>query len=163
MTQAEQTTLRYQYVMNALNMASGDFAKTQDSWANQTRILAMQMQQLGANIGSILTTVLTPAVKVLNDIVANLVHATSVISAAIVSLFGGQIQQNTAIAGSASAAADAENELAAGITGAANAAKKAQAGFDELNILQSDTGGGGGSASGGMGSGSTSKIGRAHV
>ena len=156
MTQAEQTTLRYQYVLNALNMASGDFAKTQDSWANQTRILAMQMQQLGANIGSILTTVLTPAVKVLNDIVANLVHATSVISAAIVSLFGGQIQQNTAIAGSASAAADAENELAAGITGAANAAKKAQAGFDELNILQSDTGGGGGSASGGMGSGSTS-------
>ena len=157
MTQAEQTTLRYQYVMNALNMASGDFAKTQDSWANQTRILAMQMQQLGANIGSILTTVLTPAVKVLNDIVANLVHATSVISAAIVSLFGGQIQQNTAIAGSASAAADAENELAAGITGAANAAKKAQAGFDELNILQSDTGGGGsGGASGGMGSGSTS-------
>ena len=156
MTQVEQTTLRYQYVMNALNMASGDFAKTQDSWANQTRILAMQMQQLGANIGSILTTVLTPAVKVLNDIVANLVHATSVISAAIVSLFGGQIQQNTAIAGSASAAADAENELAAGITGAANAAKKAQAGFDELNILQSDTGGGGGSASGGMGSGSTS-------
>lgn len=156
MTQAEQTTLRYQYVMNALNMASGDFAKTQDSWANQTRILAMQMQQLGANIGSILTTVLTPAVKVLNDIVANLVHATSVISAAIVSLFGGQIQQNTAIAGSASAAADAENELAAGITGAANAAKKAQAGFDELNILQSDTGGGGGSTSGGMGSGSTS-------
>lgn len=156
MTQAEQTTLRYQYVMNALNMASGDFAKTQDSWANQTRILAMQMQQLGANIGSILTTVLTPAVKVLNDIVANLVHATSVISAAIVSLFGGQVKQNTAIAGSASAAADAENELAAGITGAANAAKKAQAGFDELNILQSDTGGGGGSASGGMGSGSTS-------
>lgn len=134
MTQAEQTTLRYQYVMNALNMASGDFAKTQDSWANQTRILAMQMQQLGANIGSILTTVLTPGVKVLNDIVANLVHATSVISAAIVSLFGGQVKQNTAIAGSASAAADAENELAAGITGAANAAKKAQAGFDELNI-----------------------------
>lgn len=157
MTQAEQTTLRYQYVMNALNMASGDFAKTQDSWANQTRILAMQMQQLGANIGSILTTVLTPGVKVLNDIVANLVHATSVISAAIVSLFGGQIQQNTAIAGSASAAADAENELAAGITGAANAAKKAQAGFDELNILQSDTGGGGsGGASGGIGSTSTS-------
>lgn len=157
MTQAEQTTLRYQYVMNALNMASGDFAKTQDSWANQTRILAMQMQQLGANIGSILTTVLTPAVKVLNDIVANLVHATSVISAAIVSLFGGQVKQNTAIAGSASAAADAENELAAGITGAANAAKKAQAGFDELNILQSDTGGGGsGGASGGIGSTSTS-------
>lgn len=157
MTQQEQAMLRYNFVLNALSIASGDFLKTQDSWANQTRILAKNILELGANIGSILTTVLTPAVKVLNDIVANLVHATSVISAAIVSLFGGQIQQNTAIAGSASAAADAENELAAGITGAANAAKKAQAGFDELNILQSNTGGGGGgSTSGGMGSGSTS-------
>lgn len=157
MTQQEQAMLRYNFVLNALSMASGDFLKTQDSWANQTRQLAQNIMELGANIGSILTTVLTPAVKVLNDIVANLVHATSVISAAIVSLFGGQIQQNTAIAGSASAAADAENELAAGITGAANAAKKAQAGFDELNILQSDTGGGGsGGASGGIGSTSTS-------
>lgn len=155
MTQQEQAMLRYNFVLNALSMASGDFLKTQDSWANQTRQLAQNIMELGANIGSILTTVLTPAVKVLNDIVANLVHATSVISAAIVSLFGGQIQQNTAIAGSASAAADAENELAAGITGAANAAKKAQAGFDELNILQSDTGGGG-STSGGIGSTSTS-------
>lgn len=157
MTQQEQAMLRYNFVLNALSMASGDFLKTQDSWANQTRQLAQNIMELGANIGSIMTTVLTPAVKVLNDIVANLVHATSVISAAIVSLFGGQIQQNTAIAGSASAAADAENELAAGITGAANAAKKAQAGFDELNILQSDTGGGGsGGASGGIGSTSTS-------
>lgn len=157
MTQQEQAMLRYNFVLNALSMASGDFLKTQDSWANQTRQLAQNIMELGANIGSILTTVLTPAVKVLNDIVANLVHATSVISAAIVSLFGGQVKQNTAIAGSASAAADAENELAAGITGAANAAKKAQAGFDELNILQSDTGGGGsGGASGGIGSTSTS-------
>lgn len=149
MTQAELATLRYHFVLDSLNLASGDFVKTQDSWANQTRILTMQIQALGANIGSILTTVLVPAVKVLNEIVANLVSATSMISAAISSIFGVQISQNSQIASSAADAAAAENELAAGIGKAAKAAKKSLAGFDELNILQSNTDGG----SGGIGSG----------
>lgn len=140
MTQAELATLRYNFVLDSLNLASGDFVKTQDSWANQTRILSMQMQALGANIGSILTTVLLPAVKVLNEIVSNLVSATSIISAAISSIFGVQISQNSQIASTASEAADAENALASGITSAAKAAKKSLAGFDELNVLQGDAG-----------------------
>lgn len=152
MTQAELATLRYHFVLDSLNLASGDFVKTQDSWANQTRILSMQMQALGANIGQILTTVLLPAVKTLNEIVANLVSATSIISAAISSIFGVQISQNSQIASTAAEAAEAENNLAAGISNAAKAAKKSLAGFDELNILQSNTGGGsGGSGEGGGG------------
>ena len=150
MTQAELATLRYHFVLDSLNLASGDFVKTQDSWANQTRILSMQLQALGTNIGQILTTVLLPAVKTLNEIVANLVSATSIISAALSSIFGVQISQNSQIASTAAEAADAENNLAAGISNAAKAAKKSLAGFDELNILQSsDSGGGGGGAGGG--------------
>lgn len=152
MTQAELATLRYNFVLDSLNLASGDFVKTQDSWANQTRILSMQMQALGANIGQILTTVLLPAVKTLNEIVANLVSATSIISAAISSIFGVQISQNSQIASTAAEAAEAENNLAAGISNAAKAAKKSLAGFDELNILQSnDSGSGGGGGAGGGG------------
>ena len=152
MTQAELATLRYNFVLNSLNLASGDFVKTQDSWANQTRILSMQMQALGANVGQILTTVLLPAVKTLNEIVANLVSATSIISAAISSIFGVQISQNSQIASTAAEAAEAENNLAAGISNAAKAAKKSLAGFDELNILQSnDSGSGGGGGAGGGG------------
>ena len=151
MTQAELATLRYNFVLDSLNLASGDFVKTQDSWANQTRILSMQMQALGANVGQILTTVLLPAVKTLNEIVANLVSATSIISAAISSIFGVQISQNSQIASTAAEAAEAENNLAAGISNAAKAAKKSLSGFDELNILQSDSGGGsgGGGSTGG--------------
>ena len=151
MTQAELATLRYNFVLDSLNLASGDFVKTQDSWANQTRILSMQLQALGANIGQILTTVLLPAVKTLNEIVANLVSATSIISAALSSIFGVQISQNSQIASTAAEAADAENNLAAGISNAAKAAKKSLAGFDELNVLQNDSGGGsgGGGSSGG--------------
>ena len=152
MTQAELATLRYNFVLDSLNLASGDFVKTQDSWANQTRILSMQMQALGANVGQILTTILLPAVKTLNEIVANLVSATSIISAAISSIFGVQISQNSQIASTAAEAAEAENNLAAGISNAAKAAKKSLAGFDELNILQSnDSGSGGGGSSGGSG------------
>lgn len=152
MTQAELATLRYNFVLDSLNLASGDFVKTQDSWANQTRILSMQMQALGANVGQILTTVLLPAVKTLNEIVANLVSATSIISAAISSIFGVQISQNSQIASTAAEAAEAENNLAAGISNAAKAAKKSLAGFDELNVLQSnESGSGGGGSSGGGG------------
>ena len=153
MTQAELATLRYNFVLDSLNLASGDFVKTQDSWANQTRILSMQMQALGANVGQILTTVLLPAVKTLNEIVANLVSATSIISAAISSIFGVQISQNSQIASTAAEAAEAENNLAAGISNAAKAAKKSLAGFDDLNILQSNdssSGGGGGAGGGGI-------------
>lgn len=42
MSQAELVTLRYNFVLDQLAMASGDFVRTQDSWANQTRILSMQ-------------------------------------------------------------------------------------------------------------------------
>ena len=38
MSQAELVTLRYNFVLDQLAMASGDFVRTQDSWANQTRI-----------------------------------------------------------------------------------------------------------------------------
>lgn len=138
MSQAEVTALRYSYVLDSLGMASGDFVRTQDSWANQTRILSEQMKQLGANIGTILTTVLLPAVKTINQIVAGLVSATNAVVAAINTLFGKQTEQNNSIASSAGAAADAENDLADGITAAGQAAKKYLASFDEINRLGGD-------------------------
>ncbi len=52
MTQAEQVQLRYAYVMEQTRLASGDFAKTQDSWANQTRILSEQWKQFLSILGS---------------------------------------------------------------------------------------------------------------
>ena len=51
MTQAEQATLRYQYIMSATADAQGDFANTSDSFANQQRILQLEIQTLAAEIG----------------------------------------------------------------------------------------------------------------
>lgn len=162
MSQAEQVALRYSFVMDSLKLAQGDFLRTQDSWANQTRILSMQWQQFMSIIGQALTTVLLPVVKMLNTIVAALINMANAFNAVITSIFGGaqkQIQAtgaaiegaNAGIASSAGAAAAGEQELADGTKAAAKAAKTATASIDELNVLQQDTGsaGSGGSSSGG--------------
>lgn len=162
MSQAERVALQYSFVMDSLKLAQGDFLRTQDSWANQTRILSMQWQQFMSIIGQALTTVLLPVVKMLNTIVATLINMANAFNAVITSIFGGaqkQIQAtgaaiegaNAGIASSAGTAAAGEQELADGTKAAAKAAKTATASIDELNVLQQDTGsaGSGGSSSGG--------------
>ena len=42
MTEQEKVALRYQFVMDQLASASGDFERTQEGWANQTRVLSLQ-------------------------------------------------------------------------------------------------------------------------
>lgn len=165
MSQAERVALQYSFVMNSLKLAQGDFLRTQDSWANQTRILSMQWQQFMGIIGQALTAVLLPVVKMLNTIVAALINMANAFNAVITSIFGGaqkQIQAtgaaiegaNAGIASSAGAAAAGEQDLADGTKAAAKAAKTATTSIDELNVLQQDTGSagsGGSSASGGTG------------
>ena len=52
MSAAEQATLRYQYIMQATADAQGDFARTSDGYANQQRILQLNLENLSATIGS---------------------------------------------------------------------------------------------------------------
>lgn len=51
MTQAEQATLRYQYIMETTADAQGDYSKTADSTANKTRTTMLQFQTLSAELG----------------------------------------------------------------------------------------------------------------
>lgn len=136
MSQAELVALRYAFVTDALSLAAGDFVRTQDSWANQTRILSMQWEQFMGIIGQTLTTVLTPAIQMLNNLVSVLITAAQKIQAVVSALFGKTASQTQAIAETAAAGAAAQEDLAAGVTKAGKAAKKSTAGFDELNVLQ---------------------------
>lgn len=140
MNQAELATLRYNFVVDALSQASGDFVKTQDSWANQTRILSTNLEQLGANLGVIITQVLLPAVTLLNKIVSFLVAITN----SLASAGKTQAATNSAIASSSKDAAAGEEKLSKGIAAAGKAAKKSMASFDELNVLQNNVANGGG-------------------
>ena len=70
MSQSEQTALRYQYIMQATADAQGDFARTSDSYANQQRILQLNMENLSASIGGKVLPVITKFSGLLNDVFA---------------------------------------------------------------------------------------------
>jgi hypothetical protein len=67
MTQAEKTTLRYQYVIASTGNAQGDFARTQDGAANQMRIFTESIKEIGANLGQILLPAFTKMVTKVNE------------------------------------------------------------------------------------------------
>lgn len=69
MTEQEKTALRYSFVVDKLSGASGDFVRTQDSWANQTRILSLQWESFMASIGEALIEILTPSLQFLTGTV----------------------------------------------------------------------------------------------
>ena len=70
MTQAEQATLRYNYLMQATADAQGDFARTSDSYANQQKILQLNLENLGAAIGTKLLPYLTGFSSALNGLLS---------------------------------------------------------------------------------------------
>lgn len=72
MSEAEKVALRYQFVTDQLSLASGDFIRTSDGWANQVRVLKLQFDSLKATIGQGLINVLTPVIKVINTIIGKL-------------------------------------------------------------------------------------------
>ncbi len=164
MSQAEKVQLRYNYVMEQTSLAAGDFARTSDSWANQTRILSEQFKELLSVLGSGLITVLTPVVKFLNTVLSALIAIAKQIGAILSKLFGISIPVGDSgqFASDLSAAAGGADDLAKGMDAAGKsaeksgkAASKALAPFDKLNVLGKESGsGGGGSGSGSGGSAS---------
>ncbi|WP_418775328.1 hypothetical protein [Hominenteromicrobium sp.] len=146
MTQSEQVMLRYQYAMNQTRLAAGDFVKTQDSWANQTRILSEQWKQFLGIIGQGLIQVLTPALKFLNQMMGVLIQWAQTFTAVTGALFGKQQAQANAsaaavgnVADASNAAADGQNALAGATKKAGKEAKGALASFDQLNVLERST------------------------
>lgn len=150
MTQAEKVQLQYTYVMQQTSLAAGDFAKTSDSWANQTRVLSEQFKELLGILGSGLITVLTPVVKFLNTVLTMLIAIAKQIGAILSKLFGISIPvaDSGKLAEDLSMAAGGADELAEGVEAAGKAAKGALAPFDRLNVLSKNEGSGKGSGAG---------------
>ncbi len=67
MTEAEKVTLRYNYILSVTKDAQGDFAKTSDSYANQTRILGEEVNALAAEMGDILLPAMTKGIDALRE------------------------------------------------------------------------------------------------
>lgn len=162
MSQQEQALLRYNYLLSVTADAQGDFARTSDSWANQTKILAERFNQLKAIIGQGLINVLTPVIKVLNQIIAKLIAAANLFKQFTELITGKKSESISVSVGDVATDAKAATGAVGGLTkatkAAGSAAKKAEeaysglASFDEVHTLSknesSASGGGGGGADG---------------
>lgn len=166
MTAAEKTMLRYEYTMQRLGMAQGDYARTSKTWANQVRLLKQQFQALGAVVGQGLIYALKPALIAMNAFLSRVIEFAKKVLNALGKIFGWEVEVN---AGSIDTDLDGAEEAASGLGdalgGAGDAAKGASdavkelnkqvQGFDKLNIITTtDKGGSGGSGGSGGGSGS---------
>ena len=157
MSEAEKVALRYKFVQDQLSLASGDFIRTADGWANQVRVLKLQFDSLKATIGQGLINVLTPVIQVINRIISKLMslaNAFKVFTEMVTGKKGGG-GASAATAGM-DAMAQSADKAGAAAGGAGGAAKKAakdmksvSTGIDELNIINPDTDSGGGGSGGG--------------
>lgn len=157
MTEQEKVMLRYRFVMSSLADASGDFARTSNSWANQTRVLALQFDSLKATIGQGLINAFTPVIQVINTVLAKLQTLASYFKAFTVALFG-DAGGSSSVSDTMDSTAGSSGAVADNMGKAADSAKKLKEytlGIDELNVLSPDdgdsTGSGSGDAAGGGG------------
>lgn len=162
MSEAEKVALRYKFVQDQLALATGDFTRTSDQWANQVRLLQLNFDSLKATIGQGLINVLTPVIQVINTIIGKLMSLANAFKS-----FTELITGKKGAGGVASAAAsgmgavtDAADNASSAVSGTGGAAKKAakdikgmSTGIDELNIINPDTGSGGGGSGSGAGAG----------
>lgn len=67
MSQAEQTTLRYNYLLQVTADAQGDYARTSSSYANQVRLLGESWTEFTGMVASQVIPILTLLVEKLNS------------------------------------------------------------------------------------------------
>lgn len=128
MTQAEQATLRYNYLMQATADAQGDFAKTSDGYANQQRILDTTLEELSATVGSLFLPAATAVVGILNT----LAGGARDVASAIAGMFSPPEQDplTTAIEDGKKAFSDLEQQIKDSDTTFANNKAEIQARYD---------------------------------
>lgn len=161
MSQSERVMLRYQYVMQQLGYIGDDFIDTQDSWANQTRVLSEQWKEFLGVLGTGIITILTPLVKALNMVLGRMIAIAKSIGSVLSNVFGIRVQRANQVSGAVSDTADAFDDASTAvgdydkaIKKASKTASKSLASFDKLNntmTSQSDSGTGTGGAGGGGG------------
>ncbi|MBQ4123628.1 hypothetical protein IJD44_07925 [bacterium] len=140
MSEQEKVALRYSFVLKQLEMASGDFVRTQDSWANQTRVLSLRFDELKASIGQGLINLFTPLIKVINSVLARLqVLASSFKS--FTDMITGNV--NSGNSSGFSSLAESATDVSGAVDGIGDSAKKTQKAlrglrnFDILNNMTS--------------------------
>lgn len=164
MNQQQKALLRYNYLLSVTSDAQGDFARTSNSWANQTRILKLQFDSIKASIGQGLINVFTPVLRMINLVLQGVAKLASAFKAFTQLITGSKGAASTSTGASpgagisdmadnytdAAAAADDYADATEGTAKATKAAAKENrkflSGLDEIHRFETDstvdTGGG---------------------
>lgn len=152
MTQAEKSQLRYYALMTQVTQVQGDMARTLEAPANQLRVLRAQMEMAGRALGNIF-------IPLLNKVLPYLIAAAKfvrMLADEVARFFGFELPEidYSDVGSGVPSVADDVEDLDNALGGAGKRAKELKnllAGFDELNIIQAEVGGGAGGGAGGNG------------
>lgn len=148
MTQAEKAYLRYYAILTQVTQAQGDMSRTLDAPSNQLRILKEQATQAARALGEIFI----PALNAILPYAIAVMHVIRDLASEIAAAFGFEMPEvdysdlSTSVNITDNLSSGME-DVADGIDHANTSAKKFSrtlAGFDQLNIVGSVTGGGAG-------------------
>lgn len=159
MTEQEKVALRLAFVQKQLSAASGDFVRTSDSWANQVRVMQLQLQSLKATVGQGLINLFTPVLKVINTLLGKLATLANAFKSFTELITGKKSSGQTGTSGAglvgadpmadtadqygdaadnAEKLADATNDTADATKKATKAAKGYLSPLDEINNYSTD-------------------------
>lgn len=156
MSEQEKVALRYKFVMDKLSLAQGDFARTSDSWANQTRVLSLRFNELKATLGQGFINIFTPIVKGINWVLRGLqvlANAFKSFTEIIFGNAGGNNETSSVVSDLATNASNASDAVGGIGDSAKKSAKdlKSLAAFDTAQILKSDSDDSDSTSGGGVG------------
>lgn len=159
MTEQEKVALRLTFVQKQLSAASGDFIRTSGSWANQVRVMQLQLQSLKATVGQGLINLFTPVLKVINTLLGKLATLANAFKSFTELITGKKSSGQTGASGAglvgtdpmadtadqygdaadnAEKLADATNDTADATKKATKAAKGYLSPLDEINNYSTD-------------------------
>lgn len=124
MTEQEKVALRLAFVQKQLSAASGDFIRTSDSWANQVRVMQLQLQSLKATVGQGLINLFTPVLKVINILLGKLATLANAFKSFTELITGKKSSGQTGTSGAGLAGTDAMADTADQYGNAADNAEK---------------------------------------
>ena len=141
MTEAQKATLRYITLMEKTTNVQGDLARTIITPANSLRIFEQHVTQARRALGNIVSVVAVKVIPVFQAMVEIVTDA----SKALASLMGYKLPDidYSGISNGISTGADSADDMADGLSNAADAAKKLKSyimGFDELNVIDPNSG-----------------------
>lgn len=149
MNAAQKLEVRQAYFLSQTSLAAGDFVKTQDSWANQTKILSERWKEFLSVLGTGLIQILAPVLKFLNQFVSAM---TSALTA-----FNKFLGINTEVSATGAAGiadiADSMDDVTSSTEDATKAQKDLLGSYDKLNVISKDISSGASGAGGGAGAG----------